>query len=125
MTEIKKITTYINQLDKRGEFLGLINEGNWQEVNFVKTQADTMRGGHFHIKTNEIIFLLTGKVRVELCECNDFDKKHSFTLNAGEGIKIPPYTFHTFSYLEDSTHIQMLDIPFDPENQDIHKLTLD
>ncbi|XGB41668.1 MAG: WxcM-like domain-containing protein [Nodosilinea sp. LVE1205-7] len=123
MLEIQKITSYINQSDQRGEFLGLINRGNWQEINFVKTRAGKVRGSHFHRKTNEVIFLVTGKVDIELCDCNEPDKKTKLLLNAGEGVKITPFIFHTFHYLEDSVHIQLLDIPFDVKNQDLHSLS--
>jgi hypothetical protein len=93
MLEPEKITYYMHTLDQRGEFLGLTNQGNWQEINLVKTQADQMRGNHF--------------------------------LNAGEGIKITPYILHRFHYLENSVHIQLLDTPFNSENQDLHTLISD
>ena len=125
MLEPEKITYYMHTLDQRGEFLGLTNQGNWQEVHLVKTQAGQIRGNHFHVKINEFIFLLSGQVKVELWDCNDLNKKSSLILNAGEGIKITPYILHRFHYLEDSVHIQLLDTPFNSENQDLHTLIPD
>ena len=125
MLEPEKITYYMHTLDQRGEFLGLTNQGDWQEVNLVKTQAGQIRGNHFHVKINEFIFLLSGQVKVELWDCNDLNKKSSLILNAGEGIKITPYILHRFHYLEDSVHIQLLDTPFNSENQDLHTLIPD
>jgi dTDP-4-dehydrorhamnose 3,5-epimerase-like enzyme len=118
--EVEIITSYITRLDPRGEFLGLINTGNWQEVNLVKTKAGKVRGNHFHTKTNEVIFLLTGRVDIELCDCSNFNDKLNLSLMSGEGVKITPYIFHKFRYLEDSVHIQLLDIPFDSGNEDLH-----
>ena len=125
MLEPEKITYYMHTLDQRGEFLVLTNQGNCQEVNLVKTQAGQIRGNHFHVKINEFIFLLSGQVKVELWDCNDLNKKSSLILNAGEGIKITPYILHRCHYLEDSVHIQLLDTPFNSENQDLHTLIPD
>lgn len=110
---------YLKQSDDRGVFQGIINHGAWQEVNVVYTQAFQTRGGHFHRHTTEAIFMLTGRAEVVLTLCGDAEKKITLTLVEGEGIEIPPYTAHDFKYLEDSTHLQLLDLRFDPENQDL------
>jgi dTDP-4-dehydrorhamnose 3,5-epimerase-like enzyme len=110
---------YLKQSDDRGVFQGIINHGAWQEVNVVYTQAFQTRGGHFHRHTTEAIFMLTGRADVVLTLCGDGEKKITLTLVEGEGIEIPPYTAHDFKYLEDSTHLQLLDLRFDPENQDL------
>lgn len=100
--------------------MGLVNQGDWQEVNFVSTQANQFRGGHFHTRTNEVIFLLKGKAKVELQDCHHPEQKQQFVLNSGEGIRIEPYVLHSLLYLEDSEQIALLDTPFDPNNPDLH-----
>ena len=42
----EKISCSLSRSDHRGSFLGLMNQGSWQEVNFVATQAGQVRGGH-------------------------------------------------------------------------------
>lgn len=116
----KKFSCYTNQSDQRGLFWGLVNQGNWQEVNFVATQANQVRGGHFHTKTHEVIFLVKGKVEVELQDCHNPEQKQKFILNSGEGIRIEPYMLHTLRYLENSEQVALLDTPFDPNNPDLH-----
>ena len=123
MLEVGKIPCYMNRSDQRGSFLGLVNQGVWQEINFVKTQAGQIRGGHFHTKTNEVIFLVRGKVEVELQDCDNPQQKQQFILNPGEGVQIKPYMLHTLRYLEDSEQIALLDVPFDPADPDLHTLT--
>ncbi|WP_089131204.1 polysaccharide biosynthesis C-terminal domain-containing protein [Tolypothrix sp. NIES-4075] len=113
----------MNRADQRGLFLGLVNQGVWQEVNFVKTQAGQIRGGHFHTRTNEVIFLVRGRAEVELQACDRSQQKQVFILNAGEGVQIKPYILHTLRYLEDSEQIALLDVPFDPADPDLHTLT--
>lgn len=75
MIKSEKISLYMNQSDNRGSFWGLINKGSWQEVNFVATKSGEVRGGHFHVKTNELIFLVHGKAEVELQDCNNTEEK--------------------------------------------------
>ena len=123
MVESEKISCYMNRSDHRGSFIGLMNQGSWQEVNFVSTQAGQIRGGHFHTKTNEVIFLLRGKATVELQNCHDLEQKQQFILNSGEGVEIKPYMLHTLRYLEDSEQVALLDRPFDPADPDLHTLS--
>jgi dTDP-4-dehydrorhamnose 3,5-epimerase-like enzyme len=118
--KLEKIPFYMNRSDNRGSFWGLVNQGYWQEVNFVTTKSGEVRGDHFHIKTHELIFLVRGKAEVELQNCHDTEDKQTFILNSGEGIKINPYIVHTLRYLEDSEQVALLDIPFDPSNPDLH-----
>ena len=113
----------MNRSDHRGSFLGLVNQGSWQEVNFVATQAGEIRGGHFHTQTNEVIFLLRGKAAVELQNCHNLEETQQFILNSGEGVEIKPYMLHTLRYLEDSEQVALLDVPFDPANPDLHTLS--
>jgi dTDP-4-dehydrorhamnose 3,5-epimerase-like enzyme len=117
--KIKTLSGYCRLSDPRGEFQGIINQGNWQEVNIVHSHASTTRGGHFHRRTTEVIFLLKGKAEVELALCDHLNEKIRITLLAGEGVQISPLTVHTFHYLEDSTHLQLLDLRFDPIQQDL------
>jgi dTDP-4-dehydrorhamnose 3,5-epimerase-like enzyme len=115
----KLLKFYSKQTDSRGVFEGVINQDTWQEVNVVHTKAFQMRGGHFHRHTTEVIFMMAGRAKVILTQCNEPNQKVTFTLAEGEGIKIPPYTAHDFNYLEDSIHLQLLDLRFDPDEKDL------
>jgi hypothetical protein len=110
---------YCTLFDARGEFQGIINQGNWQEVNIVHSCALTTRGGHYHRQTTEIIFLLKGKADVELAPFERLNEKSRVTLLAGQGVQVLPLTVHTLHYLEDSTHLQLLNLRFDPTQQDL------
>jgi dTDP-4-dehydrorhamnose 3,5-epimerase-like enzyme len=114
---------YCKLSDDRGGFEGIVNQGSWQEINIVHTHAGCMRGGHYHCQTTEVIFLLTGKADVELSPCNDLTTTTRITLDAGEGIQIPPMTVHRLLYLEQSSHVQLLDQRFDPSHQDLFNVS--
>lgn len=118
-----KLQPYLYLKDQRGSFLGLVNEQNWKEVNFVKTEKDAHRGGHFHKFTYEIIFLLHGKMRVRLTNIANLEEVVEFTLKEGEGVRISPNILHDLFYLEDSEQIALLDRPFDPNNPDLHTIS--
>lgn len=113
------LTHYCKFSDERGGFEGIVNQGSWQEINIVHTHAGCIRGGHYHRQTTEIIFLITGKADVELSPYDDLTRTSRISLMAGEGIQIPPMTVHRFFYLEQSSHVQLLDQRFDPSHQDL------
>ena len=114
-----RVVGYCKLADVRGEFLGIVNHGNWQEINIVHSKAASTRGGHYHRKTTEIIFMLEGEAEVVLAPCHDFQRPERLTLTAGEGIQITPLTAHLLTYPTDSKHIQLLDLRFDPANMDL------
>lgn len=114
---------YCKFSDERGGFEGIVNQGSWQEINIVHTHAGCSRGGHYHRQTIEVIFLLTGKADVELSPWDDLTAITRISLMAGEGLQIPTLTVHRFTYLENSTHVQLLDHRFDPDNQDLFNVS--
>lgn len=114
-----RVAGYCKLTDVRGEFLGIVNYGSWQEINIVHSKAASTRGGHYHRKTTEIIFMLEGEAEVVLAPCHDLQRAERLTLTAGEGIQITPLTAHLLTYPIDSKHIQLLDLRFDPANQDL------
>jgi dTDP-4-dehydrorhamnose 3,5-epimerase-like enzyme len=117
--KFRSVTFYSTLSDHRGHFYGITNQGVWKEVNVIHTRASQVRGGHFHRYTTEVIFMLAGKANVILTSCDDLNNSTQLILSTGEGIEIPPKTLHDFHYLEDSSHLQLLDLPFDPNDQDL------
>lgn len=117
--KLQVITSYCKYADKRGDFEGIVNNGSWQEINIVHTHASFVRGGHFHRRTTEVIFMVTGRAEVQLAPCADDSQCLKLTLGPGQGLQIPPLISHKFLYLEDSSHIQLLDLRFNPDDQDL------
>ena len=113
------IKNYCNLSDTRGHMNGIINNGKWEEVNIVTTNANNSRGGHFHRQTIEVIFMLSGRAEVELSNPNRKNENEKLVLVAGEGLEIFPETAHTFHYLEDSSHLQLLSSKFNANDPDL------
>ena len=114
----KLIENYFSFKDDRGEIRGLVNFGNWQEVNYVKSYKDTVRGNHYHKKTKEVIIILDGKINVEL---KSGDNVEALTLKKGDVILIEPMTIHTFTMLEDSSWINLMNVKNEKDAPDIYK----
>ncbi|MEY4934846.1 MAG: hypothetical protein RIS64_1205 [Bacteroidota bacterium] len=119
MNAIKQMP-YTQFKDVRGGFIGLMNEGNWKEINLVETKKGQSRGNHYHKNMDEAIFILSGQATVWLQNVAIPTEKTVLILNAMEGILIKPYMLHEFHYTEDTQHIAFLNQVFDNQNPDLH-----
>ena len=39
---------------------------NWKEINFICSEAGTIRGNHYHENTDELFIILEGKIKIIL-----------------------------------------------------------
>lgn len=114
----KLIKNYFEYSDNRGAIKGLINFGNWQEMNYIQTNAGAIRGGHYHKKTQEIFIILDGTIEAAF---KQGDKLETITLNKGDVMLIEPLVTHTFNIKTDAVWINALSIKNDEKNPDIYK----
>ena len=126
---IKNIKNYISINDKRGKMIGLINEGNWQELNFFETEPNQIRGGHFHKYTDELFIILKGKIKIQSSKVGQnnqiIGKKNNHIVTKGDVFIIPKLTYHTFEILERSEWINALSLRLNNDDPDIHKIDKD
>lgn len=117
------IKAYQINTDIRGTFTGVVNFGQWAEINYLQTNAGYMRGNHYHKALREFIFILQGSVQVDFIDMKNSEKsKETFHLESGEGVEITPYVFHTLRYLTNTEQISLLDRSFDPDNPDLYTM---
>ena len=45
---------------------GIVNFGEWKEVNLINSAEGTVRGHHYHTRTDEIFLILDGEVEVSV-----------------------------------------------------------
>ena len=57
---------YFHNADSRGLIKGIINEGNWQEINYFETTKNQIRAEHYHKETDELFIILKGKIKITL-----------------------------------------------------------
>ena len=122
---IEFIPNYIEYSDKRGSFLGLINFGNWKEINIICSEADTVRGDHYHKNTDELFLILEGKIKITLQKVLDKkilgNEKKTFDVQEGDVFLIKKNVNHIFETIEYSKWINVLSQKLKIDNPDIHR----
>ena len=106
--------------DARGRMLGVINEGQWEEINFVETAAGHVRGGHYHRETRELFLIISGDIRVRIVR-EGVASQHDFS--AGSVFVIEPGESHWFETLTPCTWINVLSRRIDQACPDIVSVT--
>lgn len=117
---MQRIEPYFHFADGRGDLTGLLRGMEFREVNLVRSQAGTVRGGHYHKATVEAFCILSGSIEVVLADLEGRPLT-TFRPVAGDVFIVEPGEVHTFRVLEDSTWINLLDQPMDEANPDIHR----
>lgn len=121
---IRFIAPYFSHSDQRGGITGLINFGEWREVNVIRSDAGAIRGNHFHKGTTEAFVLLEGRLRIILERVSNGALSGSCDVvmaEAGQVFLIEPNVCHEFEVLEPSVWINLLDIALNPDNPDMHR----
>jgi len=114
------ISPYFYFKDERGRIHGIIRGYSWEEINYVESLKQQVRGNHYHKKTVEGFYIIEGEIKVILKELPE-GKNKEFIVTAGDAFMIKPGTLHTFEILEDSKWINMLSKPMGDVDKDIFK----
>jgi dTDP-4-dehydrorhamnose 3,5-epimerase-like enzyme len=117
---MQKLSPYITRLDERGGFLGITQE-RWAEVNFIETQANQVRGNHYHKETRELFFIVSGEIEVVIEDLNSGEHLE-LSFSKGDIFIIEPFELHTFCTRTDAQWINMLSKPMDQQNPDFHQV---
>ena len=120
------LPNYYTKEDARGKMTGLVNEGNWKELNFFSTKPNQIRGNHYHKKTDELFIILKGRIKVELNSVSDSGKligvTKSIIITKGDVFIIPKMIFHSFDIIEESNWINGLSLKMNNKAPDIFHL---
>ncbi len=114
------INSYFNHQDEKGSIVGLVNFGQWEELNIIESLKDAVRGGHYHLKTSELFIILEGRIEVCLENINQ-SKTKIVEVKKGDVFLIKPRIIHTFTILENSRWINCLSKKIDPKNKDFYR----
>ncbi len=115
------ISPYFYFKDERGKIIGLIQDEKFEEINYIESKGDSIRGNHYHRETKEAFFIISGKIRVELTDVED-KKKSAFIVEGGDFFIVRPNTNHIFYVLENSVWINMLSKSMKNGEEDFFKL---
>ncbi|HDZ85894.1 MAG TPA: hypothetical protein ENH35_05110 [Candidatus Moranbacteria bacterium] len=117
------IDRYFIHKDKRGSLEGLINFGQWREVNLIQSQTNIVRGNHYHKETIELFVILKGKILVRTQKVEDDNLAGPVCENivqTGHVFMVEPYINHTFHIIKSSKWINILSKKIEKDNPDIH-----
>ena len=116
---IKFYKNYVTKSDSRGSMKGLINEGEWKELNFFSTKAGQVRGDHYHKNTDELFIILEGEIKIILTDIKS-EKSKEVLVKEGDVFVIKRKIVHTFFIIKDTKWINGLSQKMDKENPDFH-----
>jgi len=114
---VNKLKPYQVFEDDRGKLIGIMNDAQWEEFNYLETKAGNVRGNHYHEHTRELFFIIEGRGKLEISIKNG--KTVSYDFKEGEIILIEPGETHTIHCLVDTKWINALSTRFDTDNPDI------
>lgn len=117
---MKIFEAYKKNVSQRGLFLGIINSGHWEEVNYIETNEGQIRGGHYHKEAIEVFFIIDGKIDIKVANIKGKVIK-KFTATKGTIFLIDPYEVHTFFCKSDCRWINIMSKKMDDSQCDIYK----
>lgn len=107
--------------DERGVIETIFTGKSFREINRFVSEKDAVRGKHYHKDTEELIFILDGKIEFELKNVKT-GKTENIILGKNEGILIEPYELHTAKILKKTTWISFLTREYNKDNPDVFSL---
>ena len=91
--------------DERGSLTQLVHDG-FDQVNVLITKKNVIRGGHYHKKSVEAFYIISGKVEVTA----KYEKKvRKYNFQKGDFFEVHPYVLHSMFFEEDCIMVQMYD----------------
>ncbi|MBI3583573.1 MAG: cupin domain-containing protein [Nitrospinae bacterium] len=122
---IKIIERYFKQKDDRGSLEGIINHGEWREMNIITSSSGSVRGNHYHKQIVELFIILDGEITVVTQEVRDGKLLGDIAerdVTAGDVFLIEPFINHTFYVRKDSRWINALSRAITKSDPDIHRI---
>ena len=116
---MKILSPYIHKVNDRGLFLGIIQESWIREINYVETTSGQVRGNHYHAETQEMFFVIEGRVKVKVYNIKTEEKEENI-FEKGDIFIVYPYEVHTFYILTNAKWINLLSKPIQADNPDFH-----
>lgn len=98
--------------DDRGNLVQLVHSG-YRQINVLRSNAGTFRGGHYHKENHEAFYIVEGMCEVTFVKGKLLETK---TFSTGDFFRIGPYTSHAFHYLRDTVMIGMYDLGVEKGN---------
>lgn len=109
--------------DNRGRLIEIC-QGKFSQCNLLKMKKGSTWGKHYHKKTTEFFYVLTGEISVLLQTVRSVSFKKNRvqkrTYQSGDYFTIAPYTFHTIRVNKSTTCIVLYSHRFNARNPDLY-----
>lgn len=104
--------------DKRGRIENIYCGVAWRELNMFRSKKGVTRGGHYHKKTRELIFVIKGKIEFSATNIRTRAKR-KVILKEGEGVVVEPYELHEARIVEKAVWIAALTKEYKDDKPDV------
>lgn len=104
---MRLLKAYKKNVSERGLFLGIVNFGEWEEVNYIETKAGQIRGGHYHKEATELFYIIEGDIDIKVTNINGNLIKEFNAVN-GSIFSFAPYEVHIFVCKSDCKWINVM-----------------
>lgn len=91
--------------DDRGKLRQLVSNG-WKQVNFIDSEANSFRGGHYHKNNREMFFIISGKFNLTLSLQS---QEKTLLIEPEDLFIIEKNVSHSFNFLEKTLLISLYD----------------
>ena len=125
---LRFVNRYFVHIDDRGSIQGLIHDGVWRELNLITSDAQIIRGDHYHKKTQELFIILEGEIEVRTQTIIDGKLQGTVSINTvkgGDVFFVEPMINHIFIPKTFSKWINALSEPMTQPNPDMHRVIPD
>ena len=103
--------------DQRGSLVQLVS-GGYAQVNVLKTYGGVTRGGHYHKRSTEAFYVVSGTTHVSFARGDESEER---VFHSGDFFEVPPNTVHTLHFPEDCVLLALYDTPIETtEGKDIY-----
>ena len=106
--------------DNRGFLAQLFSKKKWSQVNFIRSNAKSIRGNHYHQYNRELFYVIDGYFSLILEIDN---QKISYNISSGDMFIIEAEVRHSFEYISETLLISMYDNGVELENGKLDLIT--
>jgi len=121
---IKFIKRYFKDSDERGSIEGIINYGEWKEINLITSSSGSVRGNHYHKHITELFIILDGEIKVVVQKVKDgklVGDTFENNVKSGDVFLVESFVNHTFFVKKDSRWINVLSEAIKEKEPDLYR----
>jgi quercetin dioxygenase-like cupin family protein len=113
------VTPGFVRVDARGEFVEVLNTGEWGSVIIGRMAPDAVLGNHYHKRVRIYFFLTKGTAEVRTTHVMT-GARDAFTLNERQGVFLEPGESHAIRFLSYGEFLMLKSERYDAADPDTY-----